>query len=169
MKYILDHSIINKDPKQYHFNVSGIINDPKPKFANTKINLLAFANSGNETTQEELNCNIIDIINSSYVLNCEGNKKSSYDLQNAISIIKDELLIINFDEGAISNVSFEQKSKGNRFYLSKGNGLSAGAIVIIVLAILVACAGLITAFVCIRKKSNPEKIEIESSIEKIKN
>ena len=166
--YILEHSLINKDEKHLNFNISGIISNQKPNFANVKINLLTFTNYKNETIQEYLNCSVIEIINNSYVLNCEGNKDCTYDLQNALSIINYELLMVNFDEGAINNVSFNQESESHRLNLSKRNGLSAGTIVTIVLAIAAACAIVIVTFVCIRKKSHYGKIEADSTIRKFK-
>ena len=165
--YYLEHSLINKDEKHLNFNISGIISNQKPNFANVKINLLTFTNYKNETIQEYLNCSVIEIINNSYVLNCEGNKDCTYDLQNALSIINYELLMVNFDEGAINNVSFNQESESLRLNLSKRNGLSAGTIVTIVLAIAAACASVIVAFVCIRKKSHYGKNVADSTIRKL--
>ena len=95
--YILSHSKINNN-KCKSFNISSVINGPKPKFNKSNIYLKANIEDKNITSETELSCNIVDIINDNYVLKCEVNEKKIYILQNAISIIDDEILLVNFDD-----------------------------------------------------------------------
>ena len=115
--YILDHSKITAAEKQ-HLNISGYINDPKPKFGKINITLMVFTK--NETEKVELDCNITDIINNNYIISCGKEiENNNYNLQNAISFIEDEVLIVNFDKGANSNISFEEENEYYRYGFSK--------------------------------------------------
>ena len=117
--YILDHSKIKDVEKQY-FNISGDINDPKPKFGKINITLIVFTYIKNETKKVELDCNITDIININYIISCrKETENNNYNFQNAISFIEDEVLIVNFDKGVNSNISFEEENKYYRYSFSK--------------------------------------------------
>ncbi len=48
----------------------------------------------------------MEINGSNYTLNCKGEKNILYDLQNAISIIDNDILIVNFDENVTSEIKF---------------------------------------------------------------
>ena len=168
--YILNHSQIQEIEKNY-FNVSGIINGTKPKFQKIDINLMAFTNIENEVNQAELNCSIVDIIDNNYTINCKGEKtNANYELQNAISYIDDEILLINFDEGAKSNISFESTNIYRRYgFSNKSGSLNAGGIIAIILAIIVAIIALIAAFIFLRKDNTKIKNRGESVIVALKN
>ena len=168
--YTLDNSKIEKDEKLLSFNISGIIRGQKPNFKKVDINLITLSLSKNENKQKILKCSVIDIINDIYILNCIGNKNTSYDLQHASSIIVDEILMINFDENSVSKVSFEQESKDDKFdkLSKKSGGLSIGVKVAIIVASIAFCIGVIVTVIIIRKKINNKKEE-DSTIDKLEN
>lgn len=154
--YILKHSKINKNNDLY-FNISGII-DKKPKFGKVNIKLMTYTKSENEVLPTEIDCNIIDIINYDYILNCKGNNNEYYNLQNSLSFIDDEILVINFDNNGNSIISFEESKKNNNInYKSKKKvNFNAGVIVAIILAVIVVISGTIITCICLRKRKNKE-------------
>ena len=106
--YILRNPKINKGENKI-FNISGIINEPLPKFQ--KVDLVLTVNIENENKETEINCNVIDINNINYIIQCKVNDNKNYTLQNGISIIGDEILLINFDNYDDSRISFYVKTE----------------------------------------------------------
>ena len=106
--YILRNSKINKGENKI-FNISGIINEPLPKFQ--KVDLVLTVNIENENKETKINCNVIDINNINYIIQCKVNDNKNYTLQNGISIIGDEILLINFDNYDDSRISFYVKTE----------------------------------------------------------
>ena len=152
--YILNNSKINGEEKLY-FNITGKA-DPKPKFGKSNIKLMTFTKTGKEIFQREINCSIIDLINNNYTLKCKGNNNEYYNLQNALSINNDEILIIIFDDGDNSTISFEAEKEYRVNLSNKKRNLSAGVIVAIILVILFAIASIIdiAIYICFRKEKN---------------
>ena len=107
-------------------------------------------------------------------MKCKGNRGEYYNLQNSLSFIKDEILVINFDNNFNTNnsiIGFENsKNEYNIINKAKKKGnSSAGAIVAIVLVIIVAIAGTITTFIIMRRRKNKKYINSnESTLMKIK-
>ena len=167
--YILNHSTIGEVEKKY-FNLSGIINNQKPKFKKTNISLIALTNINNESKSLELECNITDIIYNNYTINCKRTTvNNNYNLQNSISIIEDEILIVHFDNGVNSNITYEVGHLYRRFVVSKdGKNLSTGAILAIILVIIAVIAALIATFIFLRRKDINQKIISESAIMNLK-
>ena len=123
--YILSHSQI-QDEKNKSFTVSGTINGAKPKFQKNNIHLIANIESQNSTSETELICDIIDIIGDKYTLRCKGEKNKTYIIQNSISIIEDEILLINFDKDEVSKITII-------IYESPREGLSTGGVIAIII------------------------------------
>ena len=167
--YILEHSKIHED-KDLYFNISGIINQ-KPKFGKNKIKLMTYTKYENQTLQADIDCDIIDIINYTYILNCKGNNGDYYNFQYSLSFIIDEILIIIFDNDDNSTISFEATEKiYNKFDYSKKKGnLSAGAIAAIVLALVFAIVSVIVAYICLKKDKYVEDKERDSTVCEFKN
>jgi len=124
--YILSHSQI-QDEKNESFTITGTINGPKPNFQKIKVNLKTNVEYQNKTSQAELNCNIIDIVNNKYTLRCKGEEKRTYILQHSTSFIGDEILLINFDENEVNRITIDD---------TKGKGLSAGGAIAIIIIII---------------------------------
>ena len=152
--YTLEHPKISKGEKRI-FNISGIINDPKPKFGKVDLDLSVPVISGNQTEEKTVECNIIDITGNNYTLNCNGIKNTNFSLENAMSVIDDEVLIIRFDENEKNKTLYypdENTTTYNRWFnRSKSGGLGAGTIVAIVLACVAAIAALILSYFCFQK------------------
>ena len=104
--YILRNPKINKG-KNRTFNISSIINEPLPKFQ--KVDLVLTINIENENKTTDINCNVIDINNNNYIIQCKVNENKNYTLQNGISVIEDEILLINFDNYNDSRISFVEE------------------------------------------------------------
>ena len=107
--YILKNPKINKG-KNRTFNISSIINEPLPKFQ--KVDLVLTINMENENKTTDINCNVIDINNNNYIIQCKVNENKNYTLQNGISVIEDEILLINFDDYNDSRISFVEEVEG---------------------------------------------------------
>ena len=138
--YILEKSQIVESEKQ-NFNVSGIINDPKPNFKKVNFTLISKAGINDESYYSQLNCSIIDIIDNNYTLNCQGDKNVNYDLQKAMATIDYELLILNFEDYENSNVGLNNKSSKTSIYnIFRNNITKLMAFIIIPIAIAIICA-----------------------------
>ena len=138
--YILEKSQIVESEKQ-NFNVSGIINDPKPNFKKVNFTLISKAGNNEESYYAKLNCSIIDIINNNYTLNCQGDKNVNYDLQKAMATIDYEILILNFEDFENSNVGLNNKSSKTSIYnIFRNNITKLMAFIIIPISIAIICA-----------------------------
>ena len=165
--YILDHSIIYTNKKNYAFNITGIIDDQKFNFSNIDLTLKINVENKDEM-ESDANCSFFNINGSNYSLNCIGEKNILYDFQSAISFFENDILIINFDENTTSKILFNS-SNSYRYRKIDTSGLSAGVIVAFVLILLIV---LIIAVILIklRKKLFQKKSSNyqESSIVNLK-
>ena len=168
--YTLENSKIKLGEEQL-FNISGVINGTKPKFEKVDLNLSVSAKYENKIEEKQLECSIIDIIGNNYTLNCIGIKNTNISLQNAMSVVEKETLIIRFAENENSEILYYTNETKNRysvrFFNNKGGGIGAGGVVAIVLACLAAVAALIISFMCFRKASQLESSQ-ESTIMQLK-
>ena len=105
------------------FNISGIIQEPKPYFKNnTNISLKINLYSSNKKTTE-IKCIIYYIIENNYTLNCKLNGNLEGDLQGSVSYINKDLLIIIFEPGFDSKInSKEIDNLNNYIYYSRKSG-----------------------------------------------
>lgn len=169
--HILEKSKIIKSEKQ-NFNVSGIINVPKPKFKKINFTLISKAEINKEKNNAELNCSFIDIINNNWTLCCQGDINANYDLQNSMTIIDDEILILNFDENENSNILFsKEKSEisNNKFFRKSKDKNNVLIVIVVVIVIIVVLAAIIaTIFIFLRKQKQKKGTFEESSILKVK-
>ena len=131
--YILRHATIYKGV-DYTFNISGIINEPLPKFQ--KVDLVLTVNIENENKETKINCNVIDINNINYIIQCKVNDNKNYTLQNGISIIGDEILLINFDDIKNSTITFNS-SENKDVETSKISAKMGGGSVLAIILILI--------------------------------
>ena len=199
--YIINNSTVNRYQKKI-FNISGIINGDKPKNILVNKNLSLMINlennkieSQNEITKlslminlennkiesqneltKEINCITTDILNNKYTLDCQINDENIYNLQSAVSIIEDGILIINFDNNMNENkkglVFYPESDNGNQTLPhnpKKSKGIGAGAIVAIILAILVALASVIIITIFSVRKNHQKDLENQSAIKIMKN
>ena len=165
--YVLSHSNITTDKRNYTFNITGIIEEQKPTFEN--IDLILKINTKNEEDiiETDINCTIVNTNVSNYTLNCLGEKKVLYDLQSAVSVIENDLLLVNFDENSTSEIYFS--SNFYRFKKKDTNGMSAGIIITIVLILLIALVTAITLII-LRKRlfGKKDKSAQDSTVAKLR-
>ena len=163
--YILDHSVYTKY-STYKYNISGIIEqEPKSKLEDNNINLMINLESESKIITES-GCNINKINKGSYALNCELKENINGDLQNAISFINDdEILLINFGNGNSTII----KNNYYKKYISKTSSLKAGAIVGLILSIIFVLAALIGTIIYLRNKKLDDKNKSYSQPESIGN
>ena len=166
--YILNPSIYDKYSTNL-YNITEIMNQkPKSNLENKNINLMINLESESKIKTES-SCTIIKSTENNYTLNCKYNENIKGDLQSAISFISDdEILLVNFDGG--NNNTIIAKNPTARKYISKkSNGLKAGAIVAIVLALVFALAAVIGIALCMKNGSifNRNKTEGSESIAQI--
>jgi hypothetical protein len=131
--YILRNPKINKGENKI-FNISGIINEPLPKFQ--KVDLVLTVNIENENKETKINCNVIDINNINYIIQCKVTDNKKYSLQNGISIIGDEILLINFDDIKNSTITFNS-SENKDVVTSKISAKMGGGSVLAIILILI--------------------------------
>ena len=194
--YIINNSIVNRYQKNI-FNISGIINGDKPKNILVNKNLSLMINlennkieSQNEITKlslminlennkiesqneitKEINCITTDIINNKYTLDCQINDENIYNLQGAVSIIEDGILII-MNENKKGLVFYPESDNGNQILphsSKKSKGIGAGAIAAIISAILVALASAIIITIFCVRKNHQKDLENKSEIKIMNN
>ena len=165
--YILEHSKVEKYDNLL-FNISGMINGTKPNFTFIDLSLKINALIEDNYEDLEVNCTIIDINDNNYTLNCGGKKDVLYDLQGAVSITNNELLVINFDNDTNSEVIFNSFKKYYKlFSLKKNGGLTAGAIVGIIVPFVAVLSAVIILMIYDRRRKNDYSFD-ESTIKKLK-
>jgi predicted RNA-binding protein with RPS1 domain len=82
--YILDHSTINKSEIDLTYNISGIIEGNKtPGFKEVILQVNSEDDDNTFKDVENVNCNLVNKENNSYILNCKGKKNVNYNLKSA--------------------------------------------------------------------------------------
>jgi len=170
--YILEYPKISQGENQI-FNISGIINGLKPKFGKVDLNLSVSAEYENKTEEKLLKCKIIDIIENNYTLSCIGSKNTNISLENAMSVIEDEILMIHFDENENSTILYysgENKNINAGLFIQKKNGkIGTGGIVAIILSCIAVMAALIIVYFYCKKENKEVDMTMESSKLKLQN
>ena len=161
--YMLLHSQKNVK-NQKVLNISGVIEGPKPNFQkNMDLSLIITQ----ETNRTELDCTIADITGNNYTLNCKTDKNlEGTILQNSISFFEEEsILLVNFDSLQDSTIEATNSTYiARKFYFKNNSGISAGAIVAIVLAFVAALSAIIIATYFLRNKKSYNEIDNSSRI-----
>ena len=122
------------------------------------------ANTDSEKDNNEINCRILDTTLEKYTLNCRLDDNTKYDLNNSLSVVDNDILLVNFEENSI--ITYGTNSSQYNYYRrynKKKSGLNAGAIVAIILVPIVALALIIAGFTFFRRKSDKTMIEGTSS------
>ena len=99
----------------------------------------------------DLNCTLTNISESNFNLICKKNNSITYDLDSATIINDNQILIVDFEEGADSTVS--KATSGGRVYSRKSSkgGLSGGIIALIAIVPVVALGILVAIILMLRK------------------
>jgi hypothetical protein len=156
--YILEKSRISQNGKA--FNISGEMNG-NPNFSINK-NLILMANPESDNEDREINCNIADNNLDHYILACGLNNYIQYELNNSISLIDNDILLINFDGGNSKVNATEVNQNYRNYYYNKSSGFSSGALVAIILVPIFALFSLLAALFFFRKK-NTESPPIDNT------
>ena len=154
--FILNNSTYTKYDELF-FNISGLINGPKPKLSNK--NLILYINIESETnSKEEIQCKVTNILFDNYSLTCKANKAFKGDLQSAVSYIDDgDILLVNFDKINQSSIDVDIETNQKFFFSKNSGGLKPGFIAIIVIIPIIAIAAIIVLTHYFKKKSNVGK------------
>ena len=152
--YIMDNSTLYRN-HQFLFNITGEIEDPQPKLENKNITLMInLENEIDEKTEVEVQCNISNITRNNYILYCKSNETFLGELQNAISFIdNNDLLLLNFANINDSIIDIEANTNSRRFFIKNGSKLGAGAIVGIIIPIIAVIALIIFLVFYLRNKN----------------
>jgi len=157
--FVLQKSKLNQNEKV--FNISGIMEED-PKFEVNK-NITLITNSSSQQDKKEINCRIVDTTLAKYTLNCRLNDNIKYDLNNSLSVVDDDILLVSFEDNSIITYDTNTSEYTNhRIFYKKSSGLSAGAIVAIILVPVIALALIISAFFFFKRKNN-DKIMTDAS------
>ncbi len=158
--FLMQKSKTNQDGKL--FNISGIMEED-PHF---EINKNITLNAKSDSEKKEINCRIIDITLQSYTLNCRLDNNIKYDLNNSLSVINDDILLITFEDKSniIDNTNTNQLY--HSIYRKKKSGLNAGSIIAIILVTVIALASVIAIIIFLKRKNN-NKIVSDVSASKI--
>ena len=169
--FLLEKSILNQNGNL--FNISGIMNDDPYFEVNKNITLIAYPE--NEQEKREINCIIFDNTSERYILNCRLDENIKYDLNNSISLIDKDILLITFENKSSiiynnNNNNTNSSQYHYRMYSKKNSGLNTGAIIAIILVPIIALALIISTMIFLKRKSNNKIVsDISSSEHKFKN
>jgi hypothetical protein len=166
--YIMDNSSLYRN-QQFLFNITGEIEDPQPKLENKNITLLInLENEIDEKTEVEVQCNISNITRNNYILYCKSNETFLGELQNAISFIdNNDLLLLNFANINDSIIDIEANTNRRTFFIKNGSKLGAGTIVGIIIPIIAVIALIIFLVFHLRNKNKRVANDAESSVKAI--
>ena len=133
--------------------------EPKSKLEGKNINLMINLKSEDEISTES-SCTIIKSNENSYTLNCQLRQNIGSDLQEAISFINDEeILLINFDGGNNSTTTINTPYRKD-FLRKSSKGLKSGEIAaIIILPIVFVLAAVIGLIMYFKNKKNTDNNE----------
>ena len=172
--YVLENSSIIKN-ENLLFSINGIINENISNINNTDL-ILTLNNNTNETC--EVKCQIINIIDNNYTLNCESNENINTNLDSSsnenintnldssISIINNNsILLITFTDSE-SNLELKRYIKPRYYFKKSDKGIGAGAIALIVIIPILAIISVI-AFICFAKKDNKNIINENGTIRSV--
>ena len=160
--YILENSSIIKN-ENLLFSINGIINENITNLNNTDL-ILTLNNNTNETC--EVKCQIINIIDNNYTLNCKSNEIINTNLDSSISIINNNsILLITFTDSE-SNLELKRYIKPRYYFKKSDKGIGAGAIALIVIIPILAIISVI-AFICFAKKDNKNIINENGTIRSV--
>ena len=162
--YILDNSVY----KLYDgglFNITGIINDPQPKFENknivVKINL-----DSKDKVETEVNCLVNNIREKTYTLQCTSKENIEGYLQSAMSFIDNgDILLINFQEmsDSIIEINKDETSDENNDnndnkssetivnHKKSSGGISGGIIAVIIIIPIILIAAIVSIVIYFKK------------------
>ena len=150
------------------FNISGIINDPKPKFGKVDLLLSVSAEYEGKNEVKQIECSIIDIIGNKYILNCTGMKNTKISLNNSFSFIEKEALFIQIDPNENGTILYNSDDNKNNFSVrsinKKSGNIGVGAIIAIILACLAAVAVIIISYIYFKKRKNQLQPAPESTV-----
>ena len=105
--------------------------------------------------EKEINCNIASTNLDNYILACGLNNNIKYELNNSLSIVDSNILLVNFDDGnsTVQN-TIVAENNNRKFYYNKSSGLSSGALVAIILVPIFALGSLLAVFFCFKINNN---------------
>ena len=156
-----DATIINNYKNS--FTINGIINNPKSiSFINKEVTLIAKQWPNKNTI--ELNCTLTNKTANNFNLICSKDNSITYNMDGSTIIVDNQILLVDFKDGANSIVSTVTSSSGRiypRKKPSKG-GLSGGVIALIVVVPVVALGILTAIFFMLRKPVVPQQPVIAS-------
>ena len=90
-----------------------------------------------EEITREADCTVTDINNDKYTLDCTAKDKNTYNLQSAISIIDNDILLVNnynienYEEEAILVPYKGDDVQSIRYFSKRSKGIGTGAIVVL--------------------------------------
>ena len=156
---ILDHSKYRKEETN-SFTISGVMSDPQPSFGKTDLNLQL--KEGNK----EINatCTITDIQEKNYILSCNSDEEINQEnLESGYSKIDNNIILVVFDPQNTTPTSTPISSNGTTIsYKHSSSGLSAGAIVGIVIG-SVALAGIVAAIAILMKRGSKPPVPSQNN------
>ena len=130
--------------------------------------MINLENEIDEKTEVEVQCNISNITRNNYILYCKSNETFTGELQNAISFIdNNDLLLLNFANINDSIIDIEANTNNKRFFIKNGSKLGAGAIVGIIISTIVVIALIIFLIFHLRNKNKIVAYDSDSSAEAI--
>jgi hypothetical protein len=130
--------------------------------------MINLENEIDEKTEVEVQCNISNITRNNYILYCKSNETFTGELQNAISFIdNNDLLLLNFANINDSIIDIQANTNNRRFFIKTGNKFGAGAIVGIIIPIIAVIALIIFLVFHLRNKNKRVAYDSESSAKAI--
>ena len=139
------------------FTINGIINNTKQiSFINKEVTLMAKQRPNDKTV--ELTCTLTNKTANNFNLICAKDNSITYIMDSATIIVDNQILLVDFKDGADSTVSYATSSGGRVYARNKSSkgGLSGGIIALIVVVPVVALGILAAMIFMLRKPVVPQ-------------
>ena len=126
-----------------YFLIKGKLDENKD--IDDKFYLTVYTNTSNLIN---ISCETTNEIYNNFEIKCEKDKSTSINVNNSMSYMNSTLLLVVIEEGESVDAAPKDTYSHKYYYRKSGNSLSAGAIIAIIAAIVVAClvTGLLLIF-----------------------
>ena len=117
-----------------YFLIKGKLDENKD--IDDKFYLTVYTNTSNLIN---ISCETTNEIYNNFEIKCEKDKSTSINVNNSMSYMNSTLLLVVIEEGESVDAAPKETYSHKYYYRKSGNSLSAGAIIAIIAAIVVAC------------------------------
>ena len=155
--YVLNNASYKKNGENSLTITGSINNNDSISFNKNELSLIASQLSNDDYI--EIKCKNDGITDKKYNFTCLLNDSIECQLDNSMVIDDDKILLIDFEEGAESEIVIKPNStnrKNTRYFRKSSGGLNVGLISLIVIIPIISIIITVVSIILLRKSNNPE-------------